>query len=483
MTAITDIIKILESNNKSTFKKEILENHVTNEKWNSILQYTYDTSINFYSSSKTMTINPSMFPSSVEDQEDFILMALGDLKAKKKTPNTLKMMASEILDADHVDVLHRVLDGTIAKGVNIKTVNAIYGKNWIQEFSYMRCSGVEEIGSIKYPAMAQLKSDGAFYNLAVLDDEIKFISRNGKELKSKFLSNEYSALHKICPSMLLTGELLIKNDDGTIMLREVGNGKISKLAKAEETLITLNARVHEARTADARKKACLKVKEAQDEWAWIEEHIIFRCWDILPYQDWIDGVCKTPYINRFEQAYQVIDEISNDAIELTPYQYVNSAEEVDVLYRQYIERGEEGLVLKNLNGIWESGTSKNQIKLKEKKQCELQVIGWNPGEGEFSDGIGSLICVSSDGKVKVNISGMQRHQRGLEPIDASDMSKGLRLIEGFDLNVYTNKIITVEFNCLLKPKADGTSALFLPVIIEVRDDKSEADDYETIYKL
>jgi len=485
MAKIVDIVAELESNNKSTFKKEILGKYVTNEKWNSILRLTYDTSINYFASPKTMTITPALFPASFDEQENFVLMTLVDLKEKRKKIATIKMMASEVLDATHVDLLHRILNGSIAKGVDIKTVNSIYGKNWIQEFSYMRCSGVEEIDSIVYPAIAQLKSDGAFYNLADVNGDIKFISRNGKELKSKVLSRRFASLHTIAPSMLMTGELLIKNNDGTIMPREVGNGKISKLAKSEETLLTMNAKVSEAKTADAKNKALAKIQESMDEWAWIEEHIIYRCWDILPYQDWLNGISATPYIHRFEEAWRVVDEMSkiHNAIELTPYQYVNSVEEVDALYKQYIAKGEEGLVLKNLAGIWESTTSKNQIKLKEKKQCELQVIGWNPGEGEFSAGIGSLICVSSDRKVRVNISGMQRHQRGLEPVDPNDMSKGLRLIENFDLDVYTNKIITVEFNSLLKPKADGTSALFLPVIVEVRDDKTEADNYETIAKL
>ena len=75
---------------------------------------------------------------------------------------------------------------------------------------------------------------------------------------------------------------------------------------------------------------------------------------------------------------------------------------------------------------------------------------------------------------------MARKDRGLEPVDPNDASKGLRLIEGFDLNHYTGSIITIEFKSLLRPKADGTSALFLPVIIEKRLDKTVADDYKTI---
>lgn len=90
------------------------------------------------------------------------------------------------------------------------------------------------------------------------------------------------------------------------------------------------------------------------------------------------------------------------------------------------------------------------------------------------------MCESSDGLLKVSISGMTESERGLERVDIMDASKGLKVIDDFDFNKYTGKIITVEFNELIKAKDKEGYSLFLPRIKEFREDKIEADDLEYI---
>ena len=43
------------------------------------------------------------------------------------------------------------------------------------------------------------------------------------------------------------------------------------------------------------------------------------------------------------------------------------------------------------------------------------------------------------------------------------------------------EIVTVKFNGITKPNEDGIRSLDHPRLIEVRDDKEEADTYETCY--
>lgn len=102
------------------------------------------------------------------------------------------------------------------------------------------------------------------------------------------------------------------------------------------------------------------------------------------------------------------------------------------------------------------------------------------GSGKYSEGIGALLCESSDGLLKVSISGMTESERGLERVDIMDASKGLKTIDDFDFNKYIGKIITVEFNEMIKAKDKEDYSLFLPRIKEFREDKTEADDLEYI---
>ena len=79
---------------------------------------------------------------------------------------------------------------------------------------------------------------------------------------------------------------------------------------------------------------------------------------------------------------------------------------------------------------------------------------------------------------------MSQKQRGFERVDLKDSSKGIKLIEDFDLNWATGKIIAVKFNIVIKSKNNMTWSLFLPSVLEVREsyDKSLAETTEAILK-
>ena len=84
------------------------------------------------------------------------------------------------------------------------------------------------------------------------------------------------------------------------------------------------------------------------------------------------------------------------------------------------------------------------------------------GTGKYSDAIGSLYCESADGVVKVYVgSGFTDEQRNALPSD------------------YYGKIISVKYNARIKNVKDGES-LFLPIFLEVREDKEIADTSDKI---
>ncbi len=91
---------------------------------------------------------------------------------------------------------------------------------------------------------------------------------------------------------------------------------------------------------------------------------------------------------------------------------------------------------------------------------------------------------SADGLLQVNVSGMKRHERGLERVDLNDSSKGLQVIDGFDFDQFTGKISAVKYNEVIKSKSRDTYSLFLPNVLEIRDksDKVFPDDFAKIKK-
>jgi len=134
-----------------------------------------------------------------------------------------------------------------------------------------------------------------------------------------------------------------------------------------------------------------------------------------------------------------------------------------------LSAGEEGTILKNFDHVWENKRSKGQVKLKAEKDCDLQVIGWNLGNvGTKLEGkMGSLICVSADRRVEVNISGFSDKLRQ-------------EIFENFDRD-WKGKIVAVKYNERVASETRvDVDSLFLPRFQELREDKTMADTQDKI---
>jgi ATP-dependent DNA ligase len=141
------------------------------------------------------------------------------------------------------------------------------------------------------------------------------------------------------------------------------------------------------------------------------------------------------------------EQLASDIINVVPSKIVNNEQEAIEYAKAMIAQGKEGAVLKNISAVFKDGTSTEQVKLKAVLDADLICTGWYFGKegSEFEHGIGGFNMKTSCGNLKVNVgSGLSREQRGLEPIDKNDISKGLKVISGFDFNQYTGKIMAIE---------------------------------------
>ena len=73
--------------------------------------------------------------------------------------------------------------------------------------------------------------------------------------------------------------------------------------------------------------------------------------------------------------------------------------------------------------------------------------------------LGALVCESRNGNLKVNVgSGFSEEQRK----------------EYWNENL-VGKIVSVKYNEIINRKTDSVKSLFLPVFMEIREDKTVAD--------
>ncbi len=466
---ILKIISELNESNSSKYKEQIIAQYATDDDFRKVLFYTYNDMYQYYMSPKSLTSMPQGDGISLEG----LFNLLDCLRTRRMKASDANLFAAN-MSVDEFELFSMILDRDLKSQVSAKTINKGLNESFIPQVSYMRCSLPAQANEIKYPAISQLKSDGMFVNIVVKNGEVSIISRNGKPIILKGLMQSFNKPE--FEGLVFNGELLVEKD-GSPLPRQIGNGLLSSLAKRatteqsiEDKLVGCNAKQYQKLMKD--------LKDRTLEWEDTDAFTTISLWDYIPYDLWATGTTfKETYEARFNKLQSLIKNIANAKI--IESKVVNSYDEAMEHYQEMRDRGEEGTIVKNLDGFWENKTSKNQIKMKAEKEVELLVTGWKPGTGEFELGIGSLVCQSSCGRLTVNVSGLKRPQRGLEPVDPKDMTKGLQRIKDFKLDCYTGSIITVRFNEVIQ-NANGEWSLFLPRLIEVRDDKNVADDLEYI---
>lgn len=134
--------------------------------------------------------------------------------------------------------------------------------------------------------------------------------------------------------------------------------------------------------------------------------------------------------------------------------------QLDAWLDKIVAQGGEGVMLRDPDAPYHhsrhSGDRKPYLlKYKKTKTCDLRVVGFNEGKGKYEGMIGSFICESDDGSVRVNVAGMTDMVRATDP------------------NFFIGKIIEVTYFDSSKSKNKTTSSLQFPRMKGIRYDKDE----------
>lgn len=411
-------------------KIEMLEKHKNNELLREVVRLALDPFTQFYQR-KIPAYQTS-------DKITTLQNALGglyDLSSRTVTGNAaieyLRMLLSSV-SADDAKVLERIIDKSLDCGVNSSTANKVW-MGLIKEYPVMLCSAFEQrlVDKIKYPAIVQLKMDGMRFNAIVRDGKVEFRSRNGKEIQ--LLGNLEQDFAKMAGSVdcVFDGELLVKSN-GSILDRQTGNGILNKA-----------------------NKGTISAAEA--------EMVHATVWDVIPYVMFETGNCATPYGSRFSSLNAIVKLAVPEKVSLVDSWEVEDYETAQALFEEFLQRGEEGIILKSMHGDWEDKRAKHQIKFKGELDCDLKIVAVEEGTGKYEGMLGAIVCESADGIIKVNVgSGFNdEHRKTLKEKDL------------------LGKVVAVKYNARIQNKS-GDESLFLPIFIEVREDKTDADSSKDI---
>jgi ATP-dependent DNA ligase len=423
---ILDILNEIVDTPSRNEKEAILKREVNNDLLRRVFFLAYDPFTQFYIRKiPEYERNETSHAASLEG----LLPGLQALSSRRATGNAgiyhLQTML-QALNVKDAEVLERIIGKDLKCGASGSTANKVW-PGLIAEFPCMLCTPSDEkiLSKFKFPAFAQLKMDGMRFNAIVKDGKCEFRSRNGKEIN--LLGNLEQEFVKLAngQNLVFDGELLVVVE-GNIQDRQTGNGILNKAVKG-----TISA------------------KEAESVQATV--------WDCIPYHHFVEGKGSTQYLTRFA----ILESASlPHKIRLVESSVVASLDEAEAIFERYLSQGQEGIILKDMSGIWEDKRVKTQVKFKAELDCDLRVVDIQPGTGKYEGMVGALLCESSDGVIQVDVgSGLSDDDRRRDD--------------------YIGKIVAVTYNARIKNK-QGKQSLFLPRLIEVRLDKDEADSSEKI---
>ena len=426
--SINEIFEDLAANNSRLFKIDYLKKQEHNYLLKDVIKLALDPFTQFYIRKipqYEQILNTDIGLKEAMDQ-------LGYLSKRMYTGNKgiehLRLILCN-LPPDSAKVIERIINKDLKCGVSVSTVNEVWPE-LVKEYPCMLASGYDQklVDKIKFPAMVQLKMDGMRFNAIVNNGKCEFRSRNGKELNLLgHLEDEFITIAN-GENIVFDGELIVTDGFG-VLDRQTGNGILSKAGKGTIT-----------------QEEASKVKAI--------------IWDEIPVLFFKTGLYSTPYRVRFASMKDRVISLKSSGftIEVVESQYVDNLDDAQNLFQRYFDKGEEGIILKDLESVWENKRSRKQIKFKGELECDLKIVGLEAGSGKYQGKLGSLLCESADGVVKVSVG------------------SGLTDAHRTDLNAteVIGRICAVKYNARIKAKT-GQESLFLPIFIEIRDDKTEAD--------
>lgn len=325
---------------------------------------------------------------------------------------------------DYADFLTAVFTKSLKLGVDVKLVNKAYGKGFIPVHEVQLGSSRDKL---------RLKDDEVFYLTQKLNGvrctyvNGKLISRQGTEFTG--LDHIIDAIHKAeekygNQNMVLDGELIHKND-GTL---------------SDNDNFRLGTGIINAKEGD-------------------KSSIMFMVFDILPYDDFVEGKSKANYSLRRAWLDTLSDILCGitGCVEVVPLLYSGTNQSrIDGWLAFADNHGWEGIML-NKNMPYEVKRTTNLIKIKSFKFSDLRIIGYEEGDGKYKGMLGAVIVDYKGNSVNVG--------SGFDEAERVELWKNPDELIG--------KIATIKYKEVSKNKDTGLESLQFPVWNGLREDKNE----------
>lgn len=203
-------------------------------------------------------------------------------------------------------------------------------------------------------------------------------------------------------------------------------------------------------------KETMKIVRTKDK---AKHGIKMFVFDAMPVSDFKTQTSSMTYIQR-RQMLDCMSAFAYDSaryFELLPILYRGSdTSKISKILEEEVANGEEGIMINDYNALYEFKRTNSLLKVKKFDTCDLRVVGFEEGNGKYSEMLGAFICEYKGGEVKVG----------------SGLTDDLRKEIWNNQSKYFNSIIEVSYFEETKDST-GKFSLRFPTFKDFRPDKTE----------
>jgi ATP-dependent DNA ligase len=280
------------------------------------------------------------------------------------------------------EAFKRILLKDLRAGFSESTVNKAR-KGTVPVFDcQLAASEMPNIDELQYPVGVEPKYDGVRTIAIKKGGVVTLFSRNGIPF-TNFAEIEEELAKRMPDGIVLDGEVLHRD-----LLGDAGFKLVMKRAKAD------------------RGKN-------------VEYPVRYQMFDYMPLKAWEALRCTTQFIDRREALVDTCSSMGllgapDSLLRVTESLVAENASDLQSIYEEYVAQGFEGVIVKELDGLYTFKRNKTWQKLKPFATADLVVIGAVEGTGKYVGMLGALIVAGEHEGKKIETevgSGFTDEQR------------------------------------------------------------------------
>ena len=424
MREVYNIIQQLINTNSRNDKEKILLHNKDNRLLKKVLHFVYDPYILTGISGKKINKKLKNTTTTIWENIEIAMLYLEMYNSGRDIDIALVQSFIQSQPEDMRDLYKQIFTKELKIGATDVTLNKIYGKGFINSFNVMLAEDYfDNEDKIKGKFIITKKLDGN-RNVAINDTIVKLFTRQGKPNEGfTDIETELSLLPK---GFAYDGEFIANT-----------NKDLSSADLYRET------------TSKVRKDG-------------IKTDVIFHIFDMIPMWDFKNGICNMSCIKRKQLLHNTLSKLNLKWIKEVPMLYAGEDKNMVIeLLNQMIELKEEGVMVNIADAPYENKRTKNILKVKKMQTCDLEIVGFEEGEGRLKGTLGRINILYKGNKVGVG--------SGFSDADRSFFWENRRDLIG--------KIVEIQFFEQSKNAKTGEFSLRFPIFIKLRLDKNEESLY------